>query len=554
VDLDLEHPSPSRARIRLAKRAEIPNRDFVLRYGVAGEEVQSGMLVHRSPASDGYVTFLLHPPRRVTPETAAPKEMIFVIDRSGSQRGLPLAKAKETMLWILDRMNPNDTFQVIDFGSTAETLFEGPRLASPEMKRRARAHIEGLRANGGTMMAEAVQRAVSVPADGNRLRIVTFMTDGYIGNDLAVIDLVRKLRGTSRWFAFGTGDSVNRFLLENMAREGGGEVEYVLLNSPGDQVAEKFYQRIASPVLTDLSLEFRGLDVYDVFPRAPSDVWAHKPLIVHARYRGSGKGRVIVRGYRQGEPYREVLEVALPSHADDGDALVSMWARAKVDELMRRDLSALQSGSFPAALEEEIVRVALRHRLLTQFTSFVAVEERVVNESGELRTVTVPVEMPQGVTYEGVFGEADAALSAPMSPTGVNGAARRLSKLAEPLQSLTLGSPSAAPTRTEDETAREEARLRRPAEISTTARKRLAPELIALLERGPGAAPLANVIRGKVAVKVELRDASEERLRALEAAGLQVRQLTDDTAIGWIEITALADLAEVDFVERVTLP
>jgi Ca-activated chloride channel family protein len=451
-------------------------------------------------------------------------------------------------------MNPNDTFQVIDFGSTANALFDRPRLASPEMKRRAREHIEGLRANGGTMMAEAVQRAASVPADGNRLRIVTFMTDGYIGNDLAVIDLVRRLRGTSRWFAFGTGNSVNRFLLDNMAREGGGEVEYVLLNSPGDQVAKKFYQRIASPVLTDVRLEFRGLDVYDVFPRAPSDVWAHKPLVVHARYRSSGKGRVIVRGYRRGEPYREVLEVALPSQADEGDTLASMWARAKVDDLMRRDLAALQSGSFPAELEEEIVRVALRHRLLTQFTSFVAVEDRVVNESGELRTVTVPVEMPQGVTYEGVFGEADAAVPVPMSRARVTGSAGYASKSTWALRSLDLASPREAPMRAEGETVREEAAARMPAEISKTARERLAPELIALLERGAGAAPLANVIRDKVEVKVELRDASEAKLRALEAAGLQVRQITDGATIGWVEIAALAHLAELDFVERVALP
>jgi ribosomal protein S11 len=106
----------------------------------------------------------------------------------------------------------------------------------------------------------------------------------------------------------------------------------------------------------------------------------------------------------------------------------------------------------------------------------------------------------------------------------------------------------------EGETAREEAAVRKSAEISKTARERLAPELIALLEGGPGAAPLANVIRGKVEVKVELRDASEAELRALAAAGLQVRQLTDATAIGWVEITALVDLAELDFVERVALP
>ncbi|TMB60801.1 MAG: VWA domain-containing protein, partial [Deltaproteobacteria bacterium] len=155
--IDVERPEANQARVRLRDQAEIPNRDFVLRYAVAGDEVRSGYLAHRDGEGEGYVTFVLLPPKRVTAETAAPKEMIFVIDRSGSQAGLPLEKAKETMRWILDHMNPNDTFQVVDFGNTANVLFPTPQPASPEMKRQARAHIDALEANGGTMMAEAVR-------------------------------------------------------------------------------------------------------------------------------------------------------------------------------------------------------------------------------------------------------------------------------------------------------------------------------------------------------------------------------------------------------------
>src|SRR5439155_9376002 len=147
---------PNQGRVRLHDQAEIPNRDFVLRYAVAGDEVRSGYLVHRDGEGEGYVTLVLLPPKRVTAESAAPKEMIFVIDRSGSQAGLPLEKAKETMRWILDHMNPNDTFQVVDFGNTANVLFPTPQPASPEMKRQARAHIDALEANGGTMMTEPV--------------------------------------------------------------------------------------------------------------------------------------------------------------------------------------------------------------------------------------------------------------------------------------------------------------------------------------------------------------------------------------------------------------
>src|SRR2546428_443873 len=230
---------------------------LVFRCAVAGDGVRSGALAPRTGEGAGYVPFVPLPPKRVTSESAAPKEMIFVIDRSGSQAGLPLEKAKETMRWILDHMNPNDTFQVVDFGNTANVLFPAPQLASPEMKRAARAHIDALEANGGTMMAEAVRTVCALPADRNRLRVVTFMTDGYIGNDFEVVDLGRSLRGTSRWLSFGTGNGVNRFLLEGLARAGGGEGDYVLLNDAAEAVAKRFYARIAAPGLNDLRLEVR---------------------------------------------------------------------------------------------------------------------------------------------------------------------------------------------------------------------------------------------------------------------------------------------------------
>src|SRR5262249_58502645 len=173
----------------------------------------------------------------------------------------PLEKAKETMRWILDHLNPRDTFQVIDFGSTSRQLFPAPSTATPDSTRRARAYIDALEADGGTMMAEAVRRACATPADDHRLRIVTFMTDGYVGNDLEVLDLVQRLRGTSRWFPFGTGNAVNRFLIDGMARLGGGEPYYALLGEPGDAIARGFYDHVASPVLTDVHVEWEGLDV-----------------------------------------------------------------------------------------------------------------------------------------------------------------------------------------------------------------------------------------------------------------------------------------------------
>jgi len=504
----------------------------VLRYAVADDEGRSGYLVHRDEGGDGYVTFVLLPPKRVTTETAAPKEMIFVIDRSGSQAGAPLEKAKETMHWILDHMNPNDTFQVVDFGNTANVLFPKPELASPEMRARARTYIDALEANGGTMMAEAVRAVCSLPADAHRLRVVTFMTDGYIGNDFEVIDLVRSLRGTSRWFSFGAGNGVNRFLLEGIARAGGGEVDYILLNDSGEAVARRFYERIASPALTDVRLEFRGLDVVDVLPAEPSDVWDRRPLIVPARYRRAGRGQVILSGFRQGRPYRETVDVTLPERAESNAAIASMWARAKVEDLMWRDLPGLQSGNVSAALRDEIVGVALAHRLVTQFTSFVAVEDGVVNPGGAGRTVAVPVEMPDGVSYEGVFG-ADEARE-------VSGRLLARSPSAPVASFVGLGDRL-------EETAKQRS-------FARAARPAMAPELQALVDGVPGPGRPVRVDAGRVMVKIVVRRTRAATLRRLEAAGLRVRQVARRWVVGSVPVEKLAAVAALAEVESIELP
>jgi len=550
--IDVTRPASGRARVALQNQREIPNRDFVLRWTVASDALQGGYLTHRPDAGDGYVSLVLLPPKRVTADGAAPKEMVFVIDRSGSQMGAPLDKAKETMRYALDHMNPNDTFQVVDFGSTSNALFAQPELASPEMKRRARQYIDALQANGGTMMAEAIERVWAMPADANRLRVVTFMTDGYVGNDLEVLGLVQKLRARSRWFPFGTGNAVNRFLIDGMARLGGGEAEYVLLGASGDEVGRKFYERIASPVLTDVQVAWQGLDVIDVLPRAHGDVWAERPLVIHARYRSAGTGQVVLTGYQQGRPYRQVIPVTLPEREQANDAIASMWARARVEALTTQALTALQSGSFPKPLEEQIVRVALTHRLVTPFTSFVAVEERVVNEGGASRTVRVPVEMPDGVRYEGVFGEAPAA--ADMARAG-GVTATRLQALgrvelakpaAPPVVAQSFSDTGAAPAQERD---------------AATARKRPAPEpallaklasaLRVLLEQGPGAPGAAPVEQGWVRVEVTLTSATAEALRAVQAAGLQRDGGSGAIVLGLVHSEDLATLAALSEVRAI---
>lgn len=407
-EVDVVSKDSNHAQVSLKDKSAIPNKDFVLSWNVSQDQISSGYITHRNAKEhdgSGFFTLMLLPPKSVTPDKVAPKEMIFLIDCSGSQNGPPLNKAKEALNHIIDHMNPNDTFQIITFNNQNSLLFDKPEVSSTQMKEKAKAFVEGLQARGGTWMAPAVEKVCSIPPDNNRLRIVTFMTDGYVGNDMQILDLVKKHRGTSRWFPFGTGNSVNRFLIDGIAKEGGGEPEYVLLNAKAGEVGEKFYKRIASPVLTDVAVKFDGLDAKEVFPKAVCDVWAQKPLYIKGRYTKSGSGTVTLTGFSQGAPYSKSMKVIFPESNPANSGIASVWARAKVDRLMSEDWMGVQSGNMNAELKNEIVDTALAYHIMTQFTSFVAVEEKYVTEGGKSKLVPVPVEMPEGVSHESIFGQ-----------------------------------------------------------------------------------------------------------------------------------------------------
>jgi Ca-activated chloride channel homolog len=580
-EVEIEHKEKNKASITLKNKTEIPNRDFVLKYLVAGEEIRSGVLTHKV-GKEGYVTVIMIPPKRVKPEQIAPKEMIFVIDCSGSQSGKPLQKAKETMKYVIDNMNPDDTFNIIDFNSGARMLFERPKKNTRENRSKAHRYLKSLRARGGTWMGPAVEKICKIPAPENRLRIVTFMTDGYVGNDFQIISMVKRLRGSSRWFPFGTGNSVNRFLLDNMSRVGGGEVEYILLNSPGEKVAEKFYQRIATPVLTDISLDLKELKLREVFPASASDLWDRKPLVFKARYRDAGKGSIIIEGFSGGKPYKQVLNVVLPDKETSNASIASLWARSKVDDLMDRDLMGVQQGKPKKEIKEKIIQVALAHRIMTQFTSFVAVEEAVVTQGGKPVTITVPVEMPDGVSREGVFGDASVVGGMP-SPTRqvptlgyrkVKSAVRRLSSVPQgvaPAKAPALSGPMEAaagePMALREESKSvsadkndEEAAWEKEKREDFKKTAKLAPELQGLADclrlKGKGGKDLdgrLGVVEGEITVQVWVTKVTDELLEKLKEAGLEIsfKAATGKMVIGSIAVEKLEDLAKLSEVRLI---
>jgi len=417
----VRRPDPTRALVRLQNRNEIPNRDFVLRWTCAGAVLQEGLLVHAPRGGEGWFTLVLQPPAAPPAEQVSPRELVFVIDQTGSQQGWPIARAKDTMRLCLRALRPGDTFQLLAFNTRVYPCFERAVPPTPDNLRKALEFLEPLEGNGGTDILQALDHALRMPDDPDRLRIVCYMTDGYVGNDMQILAHIAKNRGRARIFPFGIGNSVNRFLIEGMAREGRGAAEYVAVDTAGSgavmgtqgkapaspralEAAARFQRRIDSPLLVDPQIDFGGLPVADVYPRHLPDVFTSAPIVVRGRYTHPGSGTVTIRGLVRGRPWSRTVPVTLPAVHKEGSAIATLWARAHIEDLQSQDWMGAQTGSPKPHIKEQIVRTALAHRLMTQHTSFVAVEQRVVNIAGTTRRVEVPGEMPHGVSHDGIFG------------------------------------------------------------------------------------------------------------------------------------------------------
>lgn len=425
-DVNYEFPDKSSATITLKDEATIPNKDFVVNYQVAGEQIQSGLISYAPvKGQGGWFSLIMQPPKAPTQSQITPKEMIFVIDTSGSQMGEPLAKSKETMFHCIRNVNPGDTFNMISFSNEVNKLFETPQPYTADTLAKAEEFLKKCESGGGTYMLPAMKAALEPAPDPKRLRIVVFFTDGYVGNDFELVDCVQKNAGNARVFPFGIGNSVNRFLLEKMGEVGRGSTDIVLLNGDSKAIAEKFYDKIRSPLLTDITVDWHGLpvDASEIYPKQSPDLFASQPLILKGRFTDAADGEVTVHGKIGGQPWSSTFRVNLPNAELENDSLASIWARAKVEDLMSQDWMGAQTGKPKTDVKEAVIKVALAYGLMTQYTSFVAVETTTVTSGGQPRTIAVPVEMPEGVSYQGIglAEEKQLYMQRRMAPSGAVG-------------------------------------------------------------------------------------------------------------------------------------
>lgn len=381
---------------RISITGEVPNKDFVLRYDVAGKDVAWGALSYRD-GGDGAFLLMAQPPK-VAP-AVTPREVIFALDTSSSMRGASLAKGKQLIEKTLATLRPDDTFQIVRFDDAASALGVAPIANKPHNVEIALDWLKRLDANGGTAMTSGVDAALALPHDPARLRIVAFITDGFVGNEDEIVKDVLAKAGDARLFAFGVGSVVNTWLLDELASAGRGVAQYVRPDEDTAAAVEKFRARIDAPILTDLAIDWHGLAVSDVAPIA--DLFAGQPLIVSGRYAHGGVATVDVRGRMDGRDVHFAVPVTLAEQDAARPAIAQVWARRRIATL-ERDLVRKDD----AAKVREIIGISLAHRVLTRYTAFVAVDD-ATQTKGNARRVVVPVAVPAslaGIAYHGGGG------------------------------------------------------------------------------------------------------------------------------------------------------
>lgn len=374
------------------------NRDFVLRYRLAGDQIASGLLLFQG-GGENFFLYMAQPPQRVAADAIPPREYIFVVDVSGSMEGFPLNTSKRLLRDLIGKLRPTDLFNVVLFAGDSTLLSPQSLPANQQNIGRAIALLEQQRGSGGTELLPAIQQAMSLPQQEGISRSLLLVTDGFVAGEQGVFDHIRNNLDRCNVFAFGIGTSVNRYLIEGVAKAGMAEPFIVTEENEAEGVADKFREYVQSPVLTDIQVRANGFDVYDVNPAHFPDLLAQRPIILFGKWRGPLTGTIELTGKNGQGVFTSSVDVANTQPDEANSALRYLWARSRIAELS--DYGAYQAEEENA---KAITALGLQYSLLTRYTSFIAVREVVTNPTGSAEDVKQPLPLPLRVSNLAVGG------------------------------------------------------------------------------------------------------------------------------------------------------
>ena len=372
------------------------DRDYVLRYRLAGSQIESGLLLCEGKV-ENFFLLMVQPPQQVKNDDIPPRDYVFIMDVSGSMRGFPIETSKTLLRNLLAGLRPQDSFNVLLFAGSSSLLSEASLPATQENLSRALSLIDKQGGGGGTEILPTLKRALALPKTEGMSRTIVIATDGYVNVESETFDLIRNNLHNANIFPFGIGKSVNRFLLEGMAKTGLGEPFVITRADEARTQAERFRRYIESPVLTGIQLDFDGFDAYDIEPLSVPDVLAERPGIAFGKWRGDAKGTITLKGFSGAGEYQQSFQIDAVSPKEEHAALRYLWARKRIEIL--GEYNSLRKTDERV---REITQLGLNYNLLTPYTSFVAIDEVIRRKADSLKTVKQPLPLPKGVPTSAV--------------------------------------------------------------------------------------------------------------------------------------------------------
>ncbi len=395
-----EDDSAGKTDIRFVNGSEPADRDFVLSWSPHVGDAPRAALFTEDIAGETYAMLMVMPPEAVQTQALIRREVIFVIDTSGSMGGASIRQAKGALKFAIDRLRDGDRFNVIEFSSSTRLLFRSPRPASYLSREQALNWVAALDAGGGTEMRPALEAALDQDSETRGVRQIVFLTDGSVGNEDALFKLIHQRLGGSRLFTVGIGSAPNTHFMRRAATFGRGAFTYIGSVSEVGERMEALFQKLESPVMQDLKIRWpENAGAVEVFPARLPDLYAGEPLIVTARLPRKGN-EVEIEGARASESWRVRIPLAGGSKQS---GVAVLFARNKIASLMQ----GATRGADPAVIRQAVIEVALEHHLVSKYTSLVAVDT-IAARPDDMQAVTraVPVNLPAGWEYEKVFGPA----------------------------------------------------------------------------------------------------------------------------------------------------
>jgi Ca-activated chloride channel family protein len=397
----IARPEPNLARVALTDEGSGGDRDFVLDYRLAGQQVDGGLMLYQGER-ENFFLLMLQPPARVQVDEIPPREYVFVLDVSGSMYGFPLDTAKALMKDLLAGLRPSDSFNVLFFSGGSYQMTPRSLPATPDNVARALHIVSQAQSGGGTELEAALQQALNLPRAEHVSRSLVLVTDGYIAQERGAFELIAKHLPDANFFAFGIGSSVNRYLIEGLARAGQGEPFIVTEPAEARATAQRFRRYIESPVLTDIRVRYRDFEAYDVEPQQQPDLFAERPLMLFGKWRGPRRGTIEISGSTPGGAFGKSVAVADAPMRQEHAALPQLWARGRIARL-----SDFNVEGDDAEAVREVTALGLGYSLLTKYTSFIAVLERVRNREQPTTDVAQPSPLPLGMSDFAADGEYD---------------------------------------------------------------------------------------------------------------------------------------------------